>query len=233
MNIFKNKKVIIRLSEKSDGNMRLSGKNSIENRKIFLQKCGLSDYKIVSAQLEHGSNVEIAKRRSPEIIKRADGLISKDRDVLLSVTVADCLPIYLFEPEKKAFGILHAGWKSLEKGIIQEAVDKMKQEFGVNPRNLLAGIGPGIDICHFEVKEDFQEKFADFPQFFTEKEGETFFDLKKLAEFLLVKQGILKQNIKVSRACVFCLGDKYFSFRRDSEKGREIRAMMAVIGIKA
>jgi copper oxidase (laccase) domain-containing protein len=111
-------------------------------------------------------------------------------------------------------------------------MSKMKQEFGINSKDILVGIGPGIDACHFEVKEDFQEKLADFPQFFTEKEGKTFFDLKKLAEFLLLKQGVLKQNIKISRDCVFCLGDKYFSFRRDEKKESEIRAMMAVIGVK-
>ncbi|MDZ7611311.1 MAG: peptidoglycan editing factor PgeF [Candidatus Moranbacteria bacterium] len=231
MNIFEHSEVLTFLSERADGNMRLFGGDSSANRDNFLQKNNLGGCKLVSARLVHDSRVEVVGKDSQIIIEKADGLVARQKEIVLAVTVADCLPIYLFDPKTKVCGVLHAGWRSLKKGVIREAMSQMKKAFGAEADDFLAGVGVGIGACHFEVKEDFQQKFAEFPQFFVRKEDKVFFDLKALARFLLIKQGVLEENIAIKPECTYCLEDNYFSFRRDGEKEGEIQAMMAGITV--
>ncbi|MFO7807578.1 MAG: polyphenol oxidase family protein [Candidatus Moraniibacteriota bacterium] len=229
MNIFHHPEVVTFLSEKADGDMKLSGKESLANRKVYLEKNKLNGFEINSARLKHGKEVEIIKKVESKIIEEADGLLSGERGLILTVTVADCLPIYLFDPETRVYGVLHAGWRSLEKGIIKEAAEKMRHSFNIDSKRILAGIGAGIGACHFEVKEDFKERFSDFPQFFIYQKEKTFFNLKGLAKFLLLQEGVFEENISVKADCAYCLENKYFSFRRDGKKNGGVQAMLAGI----
>ena len=67
---------------------------------------------------------------------------------------ADCVPILLFDPEKRIIGIAHAGWKGTVNKIAAKTVTKMVQNFGTNPTDVLAAIGPSIGPDHYQVGED-------------------------------------------------------------------------------
>ena len=96
---------------------------------------------------------------------------------------------------------------------------------------MIAGIGPGIGVCHYEVKEDIVEIFrAKFPLEVMAKmtQGDRL-DLEGIAKYQLVATGLETENIEIDPDCTYCLPDRYFSFRRD--KPESIEAMIAVIGL--
>jgi len=230
--------LFIAISEKKDGSMKLLAEESLnanknlENRKRFLDIAGINNENVVSAEIIHGNKVEIVGEKDcGKIIAGADGIITGEKDVFLSVTVADCLPVFLYEPEEQIAGILHAGWRGLEKNIICVAIEKMKKELGCRPEHVLVGIGPAICRKHFDVGEKVAEKFKDYPEAILDEGGKIFLDLKKVVGTQFINAGGKSENIEISSECVFELQDKYFSHRRD--KLEEVKAMMALIGIKA
>lgn len=227
------------VSERKHGSMKIFSDKSesrdiLENRKKFLENHGINPSDLVSAGLCHGKNVEQSfLKDGGSILENTDGLFTKEKGIFLSVTVADCLPIFLFDPEKEIIALLHAGWRGLEKNIISEAVFKMK-EAGSSIENILVGIGPAIGKCHYEVGKEVAEKFARFgKEAKEEKNGKIFLDLKRIAELQLIESGVPAKNIEKSGECTFCEEEKYFSFRRDAEGDiGKLEAMIAVIGIR-
>ena len=153
-----------------------------------------------------------------------------EKNVYLSITIADCLPIVIFDPQKEVISLIHSGWKGLEKKITKKAIKKMEVNFGVNSKELLVGIGPGIGGCHFEVKEDFPAKFKSYPEAIIKKDGKSYVDLKLIAKRQLEEAGIKPENVDVSSVCTYCQADTYFSYRKD--KSEPLQAMMIIAGMK-
>ena len=248
--------LIVAVSEKKDGTMRLTGdvlydKKMVKNRERFLKKFGISDELVVRAGLVHGNRVHpVSSQEAGKIIEKTDGLITADKNLFLTITVADCLPIFIYDPENEIVGLVHGGWRNLAGNILALTIKKMTENFGSISGDILAGIGPGISQCHFEVKEDLLREFkildckrplqksSDRTIFgstlaadaLLEKDGKYFLDLKKIAKIQLMNLGVKEENIEISPECTFCLKDKYFSFRREMPKIPQ--TMMAVIGRK-
>jgi YfiH family protein len=228
--------VMIAISLRTDKNMKVfyeSGedKEAPVNRERFLKKLDLSSKDLISVKSISGSNVEIVTEKDlGSFIGNTDGLITARKNVYLAITVADCLPVIVFDPKKEVVGLLHCGWKGIEKNIIEKAVNKMKDIFNSDPQDFAAVIGPGIGTCHFEVKEDLIEKFASYPEAFNKHDGKTFMDLKLVAHKKLEECEIRPENISASPDCTYCQPEKYYSFRRD--RSMPLQAMMVVAGIK-
>ena len=229
--------IIAAVSRKEDGTMKLSGASMgdeeiIENRERFLGKLGIEDGLTVKAGLVHGNNVNvISNEEAGKVIKKTDGLITADKNLFLTITVADCLPIFIYDSEKEIIGLVHSGWRSLAQNILIQAIKKMAGNLGSLPKDILVGIGPGISQCHFEVKEDLLVEFKPYlGDALLNKNGKLFLDLKKIAKIQLINLGVREKNIEISQECTFCLPDKYFSFRRDRPKTPQ--TMTAVIGRK-
>ena len=229
--------LVIALSQKQDGSMKLSGdslrdKEISENRKKFLNKLGVDSNSLVSANLIHANTIQtVTTQDAGKIIAKTDGLLTKDKNLFLSITVADCLPIFLYDFEKEVIGLIHGGWRSLAQNILYSTIEKLINDFNSKPGSILAGIGPGISQCHYEAKEDVVAKFKSFPShIFIKRNGKIFLDLKKIAEFQLLNSGVKKENIEINSECTYCLPDKYFSYRKD--KPDILETMIAVIGMK-
>jgi len=235
-------KLIVALSEKSDGSMKINGeearqKRVLENRKNFLAKFNIASNQIITPELVHGKRIRVVddknKRKS---IRKTDGLITKKPNVFLTITVADCLPVFIYDPVKKVVGLIHAGWRGLENQILKSAIDKISQEFGCNENNILVGIGPGISKCHFEVGREVLNKFKPFLRQCSEKrDGKNFLNLKKIAKIQLLEIGLKEKNIEINQECTFCETKKYFSYRRQknrNKKRKPTNTAVAVIGIK-
>ncbi len=195
--IFKKyKELFFVMSEKKDGSMKVE-----KNLKSFLNKKKVDINSIVRADLCHKDRIKkVDIKDKGSIVKNVDGLITKEKEVFISVTVADCLPILFYNPKKEEIGIIHAGWKGLYKGIIE----KLK----INFKDTLFYIGPSISKCHFEVNKDFP-----LPCF--KKNNKYFSDLKKIAKEKIIKMGAVKKNIEISKDCTYCKKNKYSSFRRE------------------
>jgi len=235
-NLTKLPNLLAAISLREDRNMKVyneSGEDEevLDNRKIFLNKLGLSEKNVVGVRSMHGDNIEIVINKDcGNFICDTDGLITSQRNVYLSITVADCLPVIIFDPLKEVICLVHCGWKGLEKKIIEKAVKKITDNFNVDSNKLIGGIGPGIGRCHFDVKEDFLPRFKSYPDAIVIKDGKNYIDLKMIAKRQLEIAGIKKGNIEMSPVCTYCQSDKYFSYRKD--KSSPVQAMITVAGIK-
>jgi len=231
LNIFQNVEgVKIFMSEREDGNMKLFLPETRRNRTKYLEKIGVDFKNLVAAKLVHGGRVSVVENFENPIIEDVDGLLTRNPEVVLSVTSADCLPIFLFDKEKKVAGVLHCGWRSVAKGIVENALKKMQEDFGSQSENILVGVGPGIQKCHFEVGEDLLKEFSDTEKFVEEKDGKAFLDLTGLVKEKFIENKIKPGNIEIDERCT-CCDERLWSFRRDGrDEYGEIRAMM--VGIK-
>lgn len=176
----------------------------------------------------HGNNaVRVSRKDDGKVIENCDALISNDQEVTLSVRVADCLPISLIDKKTRSFGLIHAGWKGLDKKIIKKAIQLMVKEFLINPRDLKVVIGSHICQKHYEVKNDISSKFAKYPAAIFQKENKIFLDLAKIAEIQLINEGVKKGNIKIDIICTFEDKDM-FSFRRGDMANRNTYTFRAL-----
>ena len=227
------------VSEKKDGSMKIFSDKSrdlltMENRKKFFVKKDIRFENVSSALLCHGNKIEkITSKNKGKIFEGVDGLLTREKEVFLSVTIADCLPVFFYEPSKNIIAIVHAGWRGLQKGIIEEMINEIVSEGGLS-ENIIAGIGPAIGVCHYEVGEDVAQEFSRYgSEIRKEKNGNIFLDLKRIAQLQLIENGILVDNIEINKECTFCEKGRYFSFRRDSGGDvLKMEAMIAIIGLK-
>ena len=224
---FKNLKIAF--SHKSDGSMSIYGQpqeRAQKNLESFLKNIGVETNQLANADQVHGINIEVLD--NPGFAQNTDGFVTNKKSIFLSVRVADCLPIFFYDPEKEAIGLIHAGWRGLAGGIIAKAIEKMYQEFGSDPKNINAEIGPAICAKHYEVGEDLVMKFNSLPEKAISRQGnKVFLDLKLIAEEQLKNLGI--QKIEIDPTCTY-ESTKYFSFRRDKPKIAE--TIVALLGMK-
>lgn len=193
--------------------------DSYKKASSFLKESGFNQ-KLIQAELVHGKEVKIINSSfNKKIVQDTDGLITTDKSLALAVTVADCLPIYICS--NKLHGIFHAGWKGLAKGIIGEAIEKVKS-LNEKPENLSVFIGPSIHVCHFEVQKDLEKVFKDFSDCFQKRNSKTFLNLQKVAKTKLRNKNV--ENISISPKCTYCSED-LFSYRQDNK----LNKMLAVI----
>lgn len=222
------------ISSRFAGDMAYSTRNS---RRTLLKALGLNPSRVYGLSQVHSRQVLAVDRRRPPAVP-ADGMVSDDRKITLSVTVADCLPVYLFDTETGAFGLVHSGWKGT--GIALEALKLMVERWGSRPEALAAVLGPCIDSCCYKVGEEraaaFEKEFgvipaadAAFLKPVTLREESPdgsawYLDLKAANVRLLAAAGV--RNISICGDCTFT-DERLGSFRRE---GREYTRMAALCG---
>lgn len=213
------------LSKVSDGTMRVGDGETIaaDNRQRFFSKNNIDPTRVVIARLASGNNVMIVSNDSSgKIIQNVDGLITTSKDINLTLTVADCLPVVLYSPDK-LIALLHCGWRGLDTGIIKKAVT-IARKLGISPQDFSAIIGPGIAGHHYPVEPQMAERFEMYPGALVKNDNEILLDIKTVAKQQLEQLGIDK--IEISPICTYC--DKsYFSARRN--KLTPVPVMMAIV----
>lgn len=211
----------------------------LANRERLAQKLGIPLSHWVAGEQVHDTKVEIVRSEDrgkgaksvSTAWKGADGLLTKEKDILLIAFYADCIPLYFFDPVHEIAGIAHAGWKGTVGRIGEKMVQAFEKE-GSDPDDILVAIGPGISQIHYEVDE---RVAVNIPDEFHEKvllpKGNDRFllDLKKLNKEILLQTGILRHNIVMTKYCTYEDEALFFSHRRDQGKtGR----MLGFIGIQ-
>lgn len=224
------------MSEKKDGSMKffktgvLNLENQ-ENRQQFFAESGIEKDKVIYAYLKNGVNVTTVEDNKLKIIPETDALITRQKNLYLSVTVADCVPVLFYDTSAKIIGIAHAGWRCIVGGIIKNTVQKIT-ESGGRPENIVIALGPGINVCHFSIKADVLDEFKDYKEFLIEKDSQQFVDLKGIIKKQLLDLGIKPENIENNNECTFNNADRYFSYRRDKMDQENMEIMLALIGMK-
>ena len=209
--------------------------NLEQNRRRMTEAIGLSGIQIrQTIDLVHGNLVvaleELDKAAMP---LEADGIVTRMRSEALTTTFADCVPIILADPVTGAFGVIHGGWRGTFASIAAKAVKKMEKTFGCLPGNLLAGIGPGINRCCFEVGEEvadaFFYKFDHMQDLITESSNKNKWhvDILGLNRLILIKSGLCPERIVTCNLCTRCRNDLFFSYRRDGQRSGRMAAVMA------
>lgn len=154
-----------------------------------------------------------------------DGLITDVPGLVLTTFYADCVPLYLIDPVHRAIGLSHSGWKGTVAKIGKHTAEKMAQEYGSRPEDLLAAIGPSICQDCYEVSEDVIEQFREqfdrklWDQLYYRKEnGKYQLNLWKANEWVFREAGILQEHIFVTDLCTCCNPEFLYSHR--ASKGR-------------
>ena len=215
----------------------------LENRRRFCRMAGAVPERTATCQQVHGDRVmRITAGEAGAgfadyggAIPDTDALITNEPGVPLMLFFADCTPILLADPVKKAVGLAHGGWKGTVKSIAAKTVAAMVREFGSNPADMLAAIGPSIGSCCYQVGESVASQFREaFPEFAGEilaarQEGSTYLDLQLCNTRQLENAGLKRENIANACTCTACNSRQFFSYRADNGKTGRIAA---IIGVK-
>ena len=110
----------------------------------------------------HGASAMVIHRGSmlPDKAPEADILVSDDPAVAVAVRAADCVPILMVDRESRAVAAVHAGWRGTAARAAVAALNTMEREFGTQPQNVVAAIGPSIGPCCYQVGSDLVDAFA-------------------------------------------------------------------------
>jgi hypothetical protein len=155
-------------------------------------------------ELVHGKHVvAVGKKDIGKIIENCDGLITKDPAVFLKVSAADCLPVAFFDPVTNSIGLIHAGWRGLENGVIKSAINLMMEKYGSRAYKIVVFVGPFICQKHYEIKAEVSAKFANYPQALENVKGKTYLDLGIVAKKQLADAGVKTKNIQFDGRCTF------------------------------
>ena len=189
----------------------------------------------IVANQTHSSNIHIINE-SKELgwnslesaIKNCDALITNQKNIMLTILTADCVPILLFDPKQKIVAAVHAGWKGTEQEILFKTVQKMKKEFNSNPKDIIAGVAPSIGSCCYEVDWNVAQHFKNIENSYIEKNEKYMLNLPYINRLQLLNAGLKKENIEMSHVCTACEVEHYFSYRKENGcSGR----FMSIIGL--
>jgi YfiH family protein len=258
--------------KKSEGELNLSWTkddapaNVAGNRRRFLReiqgKTG-KEMQLVTLRQLHSPIVQIIEKSTKKLatpdgkaILRGDGMMTDVPNLLLGIQTADCIPILVYDPKTRAVAAFHAGWRPTLARIVERGVGRMRLQYGSNPKDLIAAIGPGIGPCCYavgeEIRYEFESQFAYWKSLFTEVYDEdpvktkypllfltarapghspigpqTHLNLWEANRRQLLDAGLLAKNITVTGLCTACNTERFFSHR--AERGFTGR-MLNVIG---
>lgn len=251
--------------------------NVIRNRLLVLQSLDLQAYPCATLWAVHGAEVATLDTEKNiwddwradwpyrsyfledlELIwtikarRKADALITKQREVTLALTFGDCTPLLFYDPVQQAIGLAHAGWRGTARGIALATVEAMGEQFGCHPRNIYAGLAPSIGPCCYEVSERVQRLFLGEEQFnemptleryrkpvresavFTMKQRADrpaptiHLDLPETNRNQLLIAGLLPAHIEMSGICTGCNTSLFFSHRVEQGKTGRFPVVLAL-----
>lgn len=197
------------------------------HRAVFLQKCGVSSQSLALVRQVHGTAVAVADTCGPETadgivvdLGEADGIITRQPDIVLGIAVADCVPVWLYDPRTHSGGLLHAGREGTVSGICREGVRLLGECYGAEPGNILAVVGPSAGPCCYEVSQEMAARLREggFPL------SGRHLDLWRANREILEKSGLNSHNIHVMAHCTIC-GGRFYSFRKDGGKERNLAVL--------
>ncbi len=238
--------------------------NVARNRELLLEALGATNedsgsmWPLVQVKQIHSALV-YPINALPQDPLAGDGVITDTSELLLAVKTADCVPVLLADLKRRVVGAFHAGWRGTVARIVEKGVGEMRRQFGSQPRNLRAAIGPSIRRCCYqvgpEVRAEFDSQFpysselfeevfdanaihVRYPMLFltarapghSELGPELHLDLVEANRRQLADAGLRNKNISVVDGCTACETTRFFSHRAQfGNTGR----MMAVIGIRS
>jgi YfiH family protein len=225
-----------------------------KNRERFQSALSADALKLVTLRQFHSSVIR-AFQTSPVELCKGDASLTSTPGLLLGVQTADCVPILLVDPKKRAVAAIHAGWRGTLARIVEKTVGQMRVRFGCKPSDIIAAVGPSIGGCCYEVGTElvaeFTSQFADAERWFDElRTGDepnplqwlnmmppghqpppknVRLDLRKANRVQLLVAGLTDKNIYISDLCTACHTDLLFSYRKEADRSGRL---MSVVGVR-
>ena len=196
----------------------------MKNREIFFGSMNIKLTELAIPHQMHGSEVKIAT--GPGSYAECDALITEKQRVFLCVSVADCVPVFVFDVKQKIVAGIHAGWRGTADKIVGRSLRTMMSEFSSSPCDMAAFVGPSAAVCCYNVGEEVAIQFEE--KFVLRLDGKTFVDLKLANLTQLREGGIARAAIEVSPLCTVTESYLLHSYRRERESSGR---MMGVIGL--
>ena len=208
-----------------------------ENLNLLKKKLNSTDL-IIPFQT-HGTEIGIINEdfiqknfaERADLINGVDALITKEPNVCIGVTTADCVPLIFYDPQLEVIAVAHAGWRGTCGRIAEKVVKRMQEEFGSHPQHINVVIGPSISGTVYNVGNELIDNFssAGFPvaEIFNTNNELIYLDLWKANQWLLESMGVPADHIQISEICTYTQHEKFFSARRLGLKsGRMLSAIM-------
>lgn len=199
-----------------------SGRDKENSDKLF-SALNIPPQKILGLKQVHGDKIiSILSEADLEAYRaqkehEADGWLLGLKGTGVMILTADCVPLYLWDKRGEFISLCHCGWRGVAANMPAKAANLLKEKAG-SKAELCAYIGPHINACCFEVKEDVASQFN--PASVIKKDGKIFVDLTADILRQLKECGLKTEDIRYacSCECTCCNGDKFFSYRRDHTK---------------
>jgi YfiH family protein len=206
----------------------------LKNRHTLNEK--FPNFNFVGANQTHSANIHIIKAHQnlgwnslEDAIQNCDALITNKPNIMLTILTADCVPILLLDPIQNVIAVVHAGWKGTKDQILTKTIQRMEEEFSSKAQDIIAGIGPSIGKCCYEVDWNVAQHFSDIPNSYTQTGNKYMLDLPFVNQQQLLTAGLQEENIEMSGVCTSCENESYFSYRKEGGcSGR----FMSLIGLK-
>lgn len=226
-------KLIWGLSRKEFGPMSFQGRpewDVAHNRMMFLRRWDLKIDMVIAPHLGHTANVQVVTKADKgkgarswkNAFDQTDGLLTKEKDLVLMTTHADCLPVWFYAPSGW-IGVAHVGWRGMYAGILENMIESIPEE---ERSGLSIAVGPGISARHYEVGEEVISLFKEHEQLagaLESRSGRTFFDMVKGAAQIVQAKGY---DLYAEMFTCTYSNDYLSSFRRD---GKPLSPMGAFI----
>lgn len=213
-----------------------------ENFRRMGEALGVRCEDMVLSQQTHTTNIRIVtdEDRGKGITRERDytdidGLITNVPGICLVTTYADCVPLYFLDPVKKVIALSHSGWRGTVGKIGKKTVELMHDNFGSDPADILAAVGPSVCQDCYEVSADVIDRFKEvfdrsaWDELFYEKpDGKYQLDLWKANEKIFLEAGIREDHIAVTNVCTHCNSGILYSHRAMGDKRGNLCAFLAL-----
>lgn len=197
----------------------------LQNRKILATELNLSQEPFWLKQ-EHTNIAICIEKNNLPLPLIADASFTRDPNNICAVMTADCVPILVCDKSGTTVAAIHAGWKGIAKGIIQNTI----RDMSIDPSQLLAWLGPAIGPSAFEVSQAtfdiFAAKLPENKGAFAKKQTTYLANIYQLASIALNHSGITQ--IYGGKYCTFTQRDLFFSYRRDGEKSGRMASLIFI-----
>lgn len=220
--------------------------NYLENMRRLGAAVGFSPDAVVCSNQTHTDNIQVLQEidrgngvTRPNSFNDVDGMITDITGLSLMTFFADCVPLLIVDPVRKAIANVHSGWRGTIKGIGSKAVRRMHEVYGSRPSDLVAAIGPSICMDCFEVSKDVADCFIEkYSPEVSEKlvrkgritpsgEQKYHIDLQQACMENFLMAGLKPENVSLPDLCTSCNVDYLFSHRAShGKRGNEAAVLM-------
>lgn len=158
----------------------------------------------------HSDVIQIVEKNTE--IPSGDAFITKSKEIVLCISVADCVGITLYDPMNELIAGIHSGWRGTSKNIVSKTIETMKNEFGTEGKNVLAYVSPSASQQLYEVQEDVSSLFES--KYVNIVDSKKFLDVAANVVDQLKEMGIESKNIERDHTCTIS-NEQFHSYRRE------------------